>query len=320
MNRIPPSRPQQRGNLPIWDTVCASYRSVFVENLRFLPKAALAPALLLIAISFLLQAYGLYIDPTAAYQATEDAGNDAIFAEIPALLASFATYPPLFMLAVPWIRLTLLGAETAPPSLYPQWTGAHWRALGVVIIAAVVGLLVYLIGSIGMTVILVGLHFVGQGTAMTVLKLLFGGVALLGIVIVSTAAFLRLLLAIPASLAGQEYRLREIFRRSSGCNIALFTSFLLTLLPMMVVGFVPFFLSGGGVAEILGDAPYPLFYSPNGPYFPLLVLWNTILILPFTAVCAAFISIVYRSLFEAPPKPLWYGKPMQGSSDPKPQS
>jgi hypothetical protein len=295
----PPARAAAtvRPELRIWDTVSETYGSVFIENLRLLPRAALVPALLLIALSFLLQALGLYSDPND-FQDSGEAAFDQALASLPAVLASVVLALPTIVFAVAWIRLTLLGPETAPPPLQPQWSSAHWRVLGYGALASLVSLAVFVVGSVVVTMTAFVISLVGRAPLISLLVIAIAFAGVLAVVAFSTAAGLRLLLPIPALLVGQQQSVKTLWQKSRGYSFALVVAFLLVSLPLLAIGFAPLFLAGDGLAALSGEVPVPVFYDPAGPYFPLLVLWNTVQVLVWTAVFAAFIAIVYRSLIE----------------------
>lgn len=236
MTMTPPPGPAAR--LPILETVAATFRSVLVEHIRALPRAAFAPVLLSLILLLIQVRFGL--TPT-----TPDSGAE------PGLpfghfLIAVAGVVPYVIFAVAWHRLILLGPERGRPSLLPSWGSRHWMfllygiALGIVVMAVV---LILAFGGI-----LLGSVFFGSGGEADVGEDTQGFAVLLAVFAMLSVGLLmaRLSFVLPARSVDERYGLGDAWRQSRGQGFRILLIFALVQIVIALPSLLVFGLLGIG--------------------------------------------------------------------------
>lgn len=295
---------------PVRETALVTYRSVFVDNLRYLPKAALAPFVLALLITFALVAVELFPDPQVLSGLGQVPLRAAVMDLGLFLLGMLLLYIPHLILMVAWIRLTLLGPRRAPPPLLPKLSWAHCRAFGYLLLAAFGGTAVLLAGSLLIFLLWIGLSLFDGIPPITVLGTLIGIVGTAFIVVLAIGTFLRLMLALPGTLVAPSETLGEAWRLSSGQNLRLLIALVLVWVPVVVVGLTGFHLAGGSLEEPWAQGDAAVLFEPQEPGFLLHYLLATLLALLWTAVNASFIAVAFQTILR------WY--PPESSPAPRP--
>lgn len=215
---------QTSQKLPVFKIVAETYRSFF-HNLRYLPQAALVPALLSVPLFWAhwnlhLQAV---VDPTRVVES------------VALLFASYLAYLVIFVLfCVSWYRLILLGPATARPPALPFPRRRHWRAFGYILLT----LLLYLVATvIGVLALGSPANFETANTegaesiTTSLLQALWG----LGAVAFTAYIALRLSFVFPAASVDEDYALRDSWRHTKGHTLRLFAVIFLVSLPSFLV-------------------------------------------------------------------------------------
>ncbi|MGF1608661.1 MAG: hypothetical protein ACFCUQ_04645 [Kiloniellales bacterium] len=295
------------------ETALVTYRSVFVDNLRFFPGAVLAPLVLTLLITYGLVAGDLFPDPQLLAALGESPLRQAVIDLGWFLLGVLLLYIPHLILAVAWIRLTLLGPRRAAPPLLPRLGWAHCRAFGYLLLAALGGLGVLLAGSLLIFLLWVVLSLFDSIPPITVIGTLIGIVTMAFVVVLAIGTFLRLALALPVTLVAPQETLAEAWRLSSGQNLRLLIALLIVWVPVIAVGLTGFHLAGGSLDAPWAQGDAGVLFAPEEPGFLLHYLLATLLALLWTAVNASFIAFAFQTILRwYPPDPATAGP---GSAD-----
>ena len=236
----PPSTAVRR--LPIWMTVAATYRSVLVEHLRLLPKAAFAPFLISLALQIAHTSLAGIADPQTG--TPPQAG-------LAGLVFALLGFVPYVIFGVAWHRLVLLGPAAAPPSLMPGWRARHWRFYGfVLLITLALALLVVLFWAAIALVTGIGQSLEAEGATPEAIApgawwLLVLGVPAVILVVGWLAA--RLSFVFPAAAVDERYGLTNAWQQTRGQGLRIFAAFVLVSLPPLAASFLLIMVSGGSV-------------------------------------------------------------------------
>ena len=238
MTMTPPPGPAAR--LPILETVAATFRSVLIEHIRALPRAALVPVLLSLILLLIQVRFGL--GPTAPDGEAEPGLPFGHF------LISLASVVPYVIFAVAWHRLILLGPERGRPSLLPSWGSRHWMfllygiALGIVVMAVV---LILAFGGILLGSVLFG---AGSGGEADVGEDTQGFAVLLAVFAMLSVGLLmaRLSFVLPARSVDERYGLGDAWRQSRGQGFRILLIFALVQIVIALPSLLVFGLLGIG--------------------------------------------------------------------------
>lgn len=289
---------------PVRETALVTYRSVFVDNLRFLPGAALAPLGLSLLITYGLVAGDLFPDPQVLAGLGESPLHQAAMDLGLFLLGVLLLYVPHLILAVAWIRLTLLGPRRAPPPLLPRVGWAHARALGYLLLAAIGGAGVLVAGALLIVLLWVVLSLFDGIPPITVIGTLIGIVATAFVVVLAIGTFLRLALALPVTLVAPQETLGEAWRLSSGQNFRLLVALLIIWLPVILLALAGYNMAGGSLEALWAQGDASLLFDSQEPDFLLYYLLGTLLALLWTALNASYIAIAFQTILRwYPPEP-----------------
>ena len=276
MSQIPSSQPRPRSDLPIWETVCASFRSVFVENLNHLPNAVVGPLVLSLVIGALLVITGGSI-------LTSGRGGTVVAEGLLFIVLLFAALAPYVIFAVAWHRVILLGPAVAPPTVIPSWQNRHWRFYGYSLLIGLLSTILFL-GIVGVPLLVV-YYVIGS-------RVLQGLTAVVGFVVASTI-ILRLCLVFPATAVDERYGLGDAMRQSEKQGLRLAASTFLISIPFFVVD---------GIARLMLVNPSSDALKSQAGILILLILamiWlilHTIISYLQSAVIISFLSLSFRYL------------------------
>ena len=236
----PPLRPIQ--NLPVWQTVTAAYRNVFVENLRHLPNAAFVPLLLSLAIN-LLSGYAFELI------ANDDVTPRQSFIVIGLAVAwLLAALPPVVLFAVSWYRLCLFGSHVASPPTALRWRRRHTvffrKALVVLAIAAGIMILLF-------TIFLTVFILTGLASATTPSEQETQGIIAAIVILLPTLyVVMRLAFVFPALAIDLPSRLRLAWGQTKGQGLSLFVMCILTAAPIYSISMVLVYTVGSGLLPV----------------------------------------------------------------------
>ncbi|MGF1608660.1 MAG: hypothetical protein ACFCUQ_04640 [Kiloniellales bacterium] len=221
MGLPPRDLPPPPGPLPIWETVTASYRSVFVDNLNHLPNAVAGPFVLSLMIMYLFFRLGIDVTLLGGNPTTASGWLGLI-------LAGFVSLVPYVIFAVAWHRLILLGPAVAAPTVIPGMTNRHWRFYGYSLLLILLGIVVALV-IVGLSTLIAVLIFRSQ---------LLGGLVALATVAVALAVILRLSLVLPPTAIDKHYGIGDAFRLSEKQGFRLLVAFIVISIPFVIVNFL----------------------------------------------------------------------------------
>nr|WP_316629496.1 hypothetical protein [uncultured Brevundimonas sp.] len=197
--------------MPIGETIRIAYASVFGQ-IGLVAKTAFLP--------FLISA--VLVVPSFA-------ARDS-FALV--VIVSLLRLVPYTLFGVTWHRLILLGAQIAPPVVFPGWQRRHWRFYGFALaITAVTTLLVAVVAQTS-----VGLAGgadpesagIPPGVLLTILIALLAALYFM----------LRLSFVFPAVAVEEPYGLADAWRHTKGQGLRLMLLMFLTLSPVMLFGWM----------------------------------------------------------------------------------
>ena len=277
----PPPAPVTQ--LPIWATVKATFRSVLVENLGRLPKAAFAPFVISLALIlvFALLFPGQF-EPAAVGQEPHAGLADVVSALLGLV--------PYVIFAVTWHRLVLLDD---PPRWLPSWRRRHWRFLGYSLVLFLLAyLLLIVLGLVGTaTLWALGGGPSGEEMSGPMAFLSAAAALLLGLIVAWTV--LRLSFVFPAAAVDEGYGLGDSWRQTRGQGLRLIAIVVLIMVPVyaaliVLTGLIGFAIgliaefSGGAASEAVGLAVFLVSASVG------IVLGYVALALGVTMISTAF--------------------------------
>lgn len=268
----PPSGPVRA--LPIWDTVTATYGSVFAEHPADLPRAIAFPMALSVFLG-LLQVWMapeiMMPDPEAPPESFSGA----------AIFIGLLGVAPYTLFCVAWQRTVLLNEQA--PWVMP-WRARHWR---------------FLIYSIALGLIGVGLSLI----VFLPIALLFsgeqqGGIAAIlffvGFLVLMTVG-LRLSFVLPAIAVDERYGLLDAWRHSRRQGLRLLGAALLFYIPLLIASLIALLVISLVGAPLLilsaGD-------SGEAPSLIVILFWllvSNILSYVVMALALSFIAIAFRT-------------------------
>lgn len=301
---------------PVRETALLTYRSVFVENLRFFPKAVFAPLLLSLLIGYALVVVDLFPDPAVLAGLSEAAPGEAASDLALFLLGAALLYIPHAILGVAWMRLALLGPRRASPPLLPRLGWAHCRYLGYLLLAGLGGFAVLAAGSLLILALGLGLSLLGDIPPIAMLGTLIGIIAMAVVVVLAVGTFLRLALALPVTLVAPHETLGEAWRLSSGQNLRLLIALLASWAPVVVLALIGLHLASGSLESPWAQGDAGLMFDLEN--FGLLSAYfvGTLLALLWTAVNASFIAIAFQTILRwFPPEPAARESASSGKAD-----
>lgn len=200
----PPSAAVQK--IAVTATVHAAYATVF-GRLGPLVKAAVLPLALALAISMAALTMG-----------------ERPVLEVGLVVLSFVPYT---IFGVAWHRLTLLGADRAPPSALPAWRGRHWRFFGYAIAMQIIVQLIAVTAVPFVQALAGGPQQVTSGSA-------FAMAALLLIVLSVPYVLARLSFVFPAAAVDERYGLHHSWSHTKGQGLRLIAALFLAAVPIML--------------------------------------------------------------------------------------
>lgn len=227
----PPSAPLRK--LPVLETFRKTYRAVFIEHLRWLPKASVAPLILYIAIIALPWA----INFRAGASLVPGAG-EAEVALSPAMVALNLliiplSFVPYVLFSVAWHRLILLGPEAGRPTLLPRWRQRHWRSLGYVILVILMGYGLILLALIPLAIVWAVVAIGASGAGSTALDLAIFAYLLLLLTLLGYF-YARWSLVFPALAVDEAFGLRDSWRLTRGQALRVMMAAVLVMLPYLL--------------------------------------------------------------------------------------
>ena len=236
----PPARPPAGpvATLPVFATVAGAFRSALLENIRYLPRAALSPVVISLLLFLLQVRFGLTEVPSEEEPAAVNMTGNLLF--------SLAGLVPYVMFAVAWHRLILFGPQRGLPSYLPSWGTRHWLFLAYMFAIGIVLFLPFLGADV------VGRAVLGSasqgpaesGQSAALLVLLWIAVAVFAGWLASRLSFV-----LPARAIDESYGLGDSWRQTRGQGFRILAAVILVnlaiLLPSLVVGGL--LGAGGGV-------------------------------------------------------------------------
>lgn len=290
--------PGLRYDLPVWQTIKDSYRTVFVDYVHHLPKAALAPFLLLILIDFVLAWLDLYPSPYIEPE-PDDAWGQAAKQQFRAFLGMV----PTVILVVAWQRLVLLGPRCAAPGYALKWNNRHWKYFGYFCLYILVSTLpmfpaLLIMFSLAFLHDYFGWYFLSEGMIFFI-SLLF---ALVGLVFMFLG-MVRLSLVFPAIAVDLRFGLLDAWQQAKDQTGRMFATYLVLGLPLLLVSW--FFL------WLLADAlSYPIRVEvtdslTHGPFsFAIATAITQLLMVINMSMFATCVSFCFRSCTDWTPPEL----------------
>lgn len=252
--------------LPVWRSVKASVRTVFLENLRHFPRAAALPLVITLFIWLLQRSFAI-----GSPQGDSLAIPGFSLGELPFFIAGTV---PTVIFAVAWHRLMLLGPERGYPDGRPSWQHRHWAFLGYSLAFSALYFLAGLIvgralGSVASSVLPVGTGSDGGGAILAITMW-----ALPMILVAWLVA--RLCFVLPATAVGERYGLGDSWRQTQGLGLRLMAAFVLLficvvlplVLMMNIVAVLATSLLGivfglaSGAQQVTGEDSFLLVFLP----------------------------------------------------------
>jgi hypothetical protein len=271
------------GRLPVGALIGGTFRLLFVEHLRLLPRAAALP----LAISLLLMLLQLRL--ALALAAGADPGQAVLV--LLGLLFTLADLVPYVIFAVAWHRLILLGAGSVAPERWTAWRRRHWRFLGYAIALSLIAMLPFSLPSL----------------------LALGGSALPGVIVPASVAAmvvavwlsLRLGLVLPAQAIEARYGFADSWRQMRGhCLGLLLCLLVIQLVVLLPAGVVLGALGGPGDPEAAAALMTEAGEGADGvlllQVLPSFALAQVMVYLG-TAAGVTALSLAFRSLTGGPP-------------------
>ena len=192
-------------NLPIFASVAAVFRTVLTENLRYFPRAVLAPLLLSLLFLLLQIRFGPPLPPAEGEAPPTPGLID--------FLLSLAGLLPYVIFWVAWHRLVLLGPAQGLPSYQPSWRGRHFFYFGyTLLLGAIAGIIFLFLGFAASVLLPSPAPGAEPGNAQILLAL-----AVMIVLLLVVGWFtLRLSFVLPARALDEAYGISDSWRQTRG--------------------------------------------------------------------------------------------------------